>query len=423
MKVFILCGGEGTRLWPLSKKELPKQFLNLGDEKTLLQRTVQRMQKVCATEDIYILSNTFYLDILTIQLPDFSETQFILEPESRNTLPALLFGIDYLKQHNSLDSDEVIVMCPSDHKIAPDEKFISQVLLGKEVVEKEKLVVFGINPTKAETGYGYILKEADEKVGAGFKVKQFIEKPSLKLAEKYISSGDYFWNSGILMFNEKLLLKEVDQSFPEGALFFNKEVSFDLLSNVSIDCGILEKSSNIAVLPLELSWSDIGSFDQLHEELIGDKKKNITVGNVIEVDTESTLVLGGRRLIATIGLKDLIIADSNEAILIAKKGESQKVKKVVSKIKKLNLLDWGWIDSIDTQIVKWHIYSNHNVPRETLPQGLLWVVLEGAVYVDGKQYRSGNSFHISDNEIENREKATSIVVSLKIGYNAKSMFV
>ena len=343
MKVIILAGGKGTRLWPISRGSFPKQFLKLGDDHSLLQKCVKRFLPLIDPSGIVIVTSADYRHLVRNQLCDIDpcfENQIVVEPEARNTAPAIALGMKYLQEECGLLDDEVVVISSSDHLISPPEEFLKALNTAEEVAKQGYLVTFGVKPTHPETGYGYIktMKTAGSMV---CKAEAFIEKPSLEIAQEFLRSEDYLWNCGIFAFTPARFWSELENLAPQIAQLVDGSVQdmierFAELPNISIDYAVMEKSSNIAVVPLTLSWSDIGSWDSVFDVLEKDHNQNVKIGNVFDVDTKNCLILGGKRLISTIGLEDMLIIETDDAILIGKKGESQKVKKLVEELKKQN---------------------------------------------------------------------------------------
>lgn len=338
MKVLILAGGSGTRLWPLSRKNYPKQFLKIGDDKSLLQQTVERVKNLVEDKDILVITNKDYKFHIKAELKKIPEENIILEPEAKNTAPAIALGIKYCLDKLQCSEDEIILVLPSDHIIKPKEKFEDYIKSALDLA-KSHIITFGIKPTKPETGYGYI--KIGEKIKDNFfKVDKFTEKPDLETAKKYIGSGDYFWNSGMFMFSIKTIKEEFEKYSPEiskilSQTFEESANNFSKMPNISIDYEIIEKSDKVITTPLDIHWSDVGSWDALDEILEKDSFGNTKVGDVLTFDTKNTFIVGNKRVIVSLGLEDLIIAETDDAILIAKKGETQKVKNVVENLSKI----------------------------------------------------------------------------------------
>ncbi len=348
MKSIILAGGSGTRLYPLSRKHFPKQFLKIWDEESLFQKTVKRnLQAVKWVKDIVVITNNDYQFHIKNQLKEAlnSETtdipvNIILEPIGRNTAPAIALAAKYALEKLNADGNEVLFISPSDHLISPDDKFIEYVKKAEELAKKGYIVTFGIRPNKPETGYGYIEKNGklNTEIEA-YSVQQFHEKPDLKTAKEYLLSGNYFWNSGMFAFSIKTILDEIKKYAPEinnlleGKTFEEVVMNFGDMPDISIDYAVMEKTDKAVVLPLDIMWSDVGSWDSVYEVLEKDENKNVKIGNVIDIDTKNSLIMGDERLIATIGLDDVIVVETPDAIVIAKKGEGQKIKNLVNILK------------------------------------------------------------------------------------------
>ena len=266
----------------------------------------------------------------------------ILEPEGRNTAPAIALGMKYCIEKLKCNDEEVIFVCPSDHIIRPAEKFVDYIKVAEEIAGKGYIVTFGIKPTRPETGYGY-MKAKGKKLELGgheyFIVDKFTEKPDLEKAKDYIKQGTYYWNSGMFAFSIGTMKKEFKKHAP--AIRKNLDLKFDefvfhfdQMPAISIDYAVAEKSDKIAILPIDVYWNDIGSWDSLYEVVDKDEKGNIKMGDVMTKDTNDTLVISSNRLISTIGLEDCLIIDTEDAVLVAKKGETQKVRDIVDQLNK-----------------------------------------------------------------------------------------
>lgn len=334
---IILCGGNGTRLWPISRTLMPKQFVKLFDDKSLFQLTVERNSKVCESQ--FIVSNTeqYFLALDQLEELDKTNNSYLLEPVGRNTAPAIALTC------MALNPDEIVLVTPSDHLIKNEEEYKKVVVKARELAQLDFLVTFGITPSFAETGFGYI--EADGQVA-----KAFHEKPDFKKATEYLKAGNYYWNSGMFCFKAGVFLEELKKYSPEiytacekAFKNANKEDIFrikheDMLKipEDSIDYAVMEKSAKVKVIASDIDWSDVGSFDALYDELPKDKDGNTKNTNHISVDSKNNFIYGNKRKIATVDMHDCIIVDTGDALLISKKGSSQKIKKVVTELKNSN---------------------------------------------------------------------------------------
>ena len=337
MKGVILAGGSGTRLWPLSREEYPKQFLKLNDEKSLLRQTAERLLSFLSPEDLIVVTRKEYKFHVKAHLSGLEGYHLLCEPEGRNTAPAIAFGLAFAKEKLRILPDEAFLICPSDHVIRPTEAFLKAVEKASQVAREGFLVTFGVKPTRPETGYGYLKRGRPLREGA-FYVERFTEKPDLETAQEYLKEGSYFWNAGIFLFTLRGFEEELSTHAPEifslyKAGFLALEEKFFQLPDISIDYALMEKSRKVATVPLEAQWSDIGSWDALFDLLEKDEAGNAKKGRIVSLDTRNSLLWGDRRLTATIGLKDHLVVETQDAILIVKRGETQKVSRLVKKLK------------------------------------------------------------------------------------------
>ena len=340
---IILAGGSGSRLWPLSRELYPKQLLNLISDKSLLQSTFERLTNCMQKDEILSITNTKHSANVRMQLAQQTENPKALsEPVSKNTAPAIALATKYIMQETG--EDPVILVVPSDHLIQDKEHFLSTVKKGEKLAEEGYIVTFGIKPNYPETGYGYIntLKPLD----IGFKVKEFVEKPNLETAEKYLKAGTYYWNSGIFMFKASTMIAEIEKNAPEIAKIaqnvdFTKSsdipfVEFDKMPSISIDYAVMEKSDKIALVALESDWNDLGSWQSIYDVSKKDENNNVFIGHVIDEGSKNSFVYASSKLVTTIGLEDTVIVETEDAILACKKDRTQDVKHIYETLKKQN---------------------------------------------------------------------------------------
>jgi mannose-1-phosphate guanylyltransferase/mannose-6-phosphate isomerase len=340
MKVIVLAGGHGLRLWPLSTDSSPKQFLHFGDGESLLQKTLKRLLKRFKAQDILISTHANYADLVRSQAQavDPNLKQLLIEPMRKNTAAALLLAVKYMQEKMDVSSDECFLVSSSDHLISPEHKLLDAFELAKIHALAGSHILFGIAPTKPETGYGYI--KIGNPVGEHlFTAEKFVEKPSAQIAQTYLLEGGYLWNAGIFLFRIDSFLEDLKTSSPSFDPFIDFSLDqlttqFAKLPELSIDYALMEHSKKVLVFPLTVSWSDIGSWDSVYEMLEKDQHQNVNVGNIVNLSTKNCLIIGGKKLIATIGLEDLMIIETEEALFIGKRGESQKVKELVEGLKK-----------------------------------------------------------------------------------------
>lgn len=341
MKIIILAGGGGTRLFPLSRACYPKQFLKIAGEKSLLQQTVERFLIIAEQKDIVIVTNKDYIFHVQEDLHEIGveKINVITEPTGKNTAPAIALAISYCKDFFNCNDDGILFVSPADHLIKPAGKFAELVQQAEQICkDKNDIITIGVKPTKPETGYGYI--QSADKIGDNvFAVNSFKEKPNKLAAEKYLAEGNYYWNAGMFMFSIGRMEMELEKYVPAIAKisqqgYENCVNNFTEMPDISIDYAVAEKSTHMAVMSMQgIYWNDIGSFDSI-AEVLADKNGNGIYGDVIADDCQNTTILGCDRLISGIGLKNLIVVDTPDSLLITEKGKSQEVKKVVEKLKK-----------------------------------------------------------------------------------------
>jgi len=338
----ILAGGSGTRLWPYSRQNFPKQFLTLTGEKSLIQLTAERLASLSLVEDIYVVAGQQYKFTIADHLCRLFGCEFsnlILEPMGRNTAPAIALTVKYLLE-KGYDFDTVVFFSPSDHVVEPVDVFRDAVLSCEKEARKH-IVTFGIVPDKPETGYGYI-ELGKVKESKLYEVSRFVEKPDLERAKQYVESGRYLWNAGMFLFSLQLILDAFEKYMPElfkaiSTMNFQQMVeNYRSFENISIDYGVMEKASNILCYQLQVHWNDVGSWDSVYEMLPHDENGNAMVGDVAVVDTRNSLILSRKNLTALIGLDDVVVVETEDAILVAHRKASQKVKDMVQMLAKKN---------------------------------------------------------------------------------------
>ncbi len=331
---MILCGGSGTRLWPISRTLMPKQFVKLFNEESLFQLTVKRNQEVCDQQFIVSNAEQYFLAYDQLEELSMTENRFLLEPIGRNTAPAIALAC------LALDKAELVLVSPSDHLIKDEVAYADVLQKAKSLAEEDNLVTFGIMAEYAETGFGYIESNGED-------VKAFHEKPDVKTAQKYLDAGNFYWNSGMFCFKAGVFLDELKKYSPE--IYKFSKLAYENAKNDgmirishedmmaipedSIDYAVMEKSSKVKVVASDIDWSDLGSFDALDEELPKDINGNTKCKHLYTVDAKNNFVYSKERAIALTGVENLIVVDTGDALLIGKKGESQKVKEVVKQLK------------------------------------------------------------------------------------------
>jgi len=346
-----MAGGIGSRFWPMSKSSMPKQFLDiLGTGRTFIQMTFDRFRKVCPVENFYVVTSVDYKDLVLEQLPELNEEQVLLEPLRRNTAPCVAYASYKIK---AINPEANIIVAPSDHLILKVDEFITEVNKGIEFAEKnDVLVTMGIKPSRPETGYGYIQidgKSDFPEVDNMYKVKTFTEKPDLEMAKIFVSSGEFFWNSGIFIWSLKSILSAFDEYLPDVSNLFKKgeqlygtsdemhfiNKTYSECQNISIDYGIMEKAENVHVLCADFGWSDLGTWGSLYENSDKDEMNNsITGHNVLTYQTENCIVnVPKDKLVVLHGLDGYIVVEADNTLLVCKKEDEQQIRQFVSDVK------------------------------------------------------------------------------------------
>lgn len=335
----ILAGGSGTRFWPLSRTDKPKQFLDIIGDKTLFELSLKRINSIVPAENIFVVTNKKHKGYVLKLGKQFniSAKNVLCEPSGKNTAPAICFASSMIKRINA---DALIGVFPSDHLIQNQKDFAVSLKNAFCLAAKEYLVLFGITPSRPETGYGYLKVSRKKKEDILF-VDKFTEKPDFATAKKFVSAKNYLWNSGMFVWSARTIMEEFDKYLPQVSNFFLKndtlkkvELNWKNLPNISIDYGILEKSSKVAAIEAKnIGWSDLGSWESLYDVLSGNKIINVIRGDVIDIDSKNSLIFGFNKPIAAIGLEDIVIIDTKDALLVCRKQDSQKVKDAVSFLK------------------------------------------------------------------------------------------
>ena len=340
----IMAGGRGERFWPKSRNNRPKQFLSLtSDGETMIQKTVKRLSPLVSAEDIFIVTNAAYADLVNDQLPDVPRENILCEPCARNTAPCIAFAAAIIQKKYG---DAMMLVLPSDHLIGYENIYIKTLQTAIRTAEEgNNLVTIGITPAYPETGYGYI--NFGKEAGDAYEVERFVEKPDLPTAKKYLASGKYLWNSGMFVWKASAIMYNMKQFMPEihdGAVRIGDSYGtdsyeetlikeFTAFTSESVDFGIMEKASDIYTIPGSFGWDDVGSWLAVERINETDDKKNYFDGDVIAVDSERTTVCGGKRLIAAIGTRDIVIVDTDDVLLVCSKNNTQDVKKVIAQLK------------------------------------------------------------------------------------------
>ena len=348
----IMAGGSGTRFWPLSRQLFPKQLLKIIGDETLIQQTMRRVVNAAPPEHVMISTNPAQAESIRVQLSEWKDAlkdNFVLEPEGRNTAPAIaLVALELVRR----DPEALMLVVPADHIVKGQRDFDEAVALAASLAQDGVLVTFGIKPIRPETGYGYIKPERKTVLAKrgklkGHPVARFVEKPNAAKAAQYLKAGDYYWNSGMFIWRAATILDEIRRHQPvlgrgiekirllieQGATRAAIDEEYRTLPSVSIDSGVMEKSNKAAVVPVSFSWSDVGSWGSLDEVAANDKAGNVVVGRVVDIDSQRSVVYGDRRVVATIGLTDMVVVDTPDATLVCPKSRAQDVKKVVEILK------------------------------------------------------------------------------------------
>ena len=351
----IMAGGSGTRLWPLSRTNTPKQALKLVGERTMFQHAVDRLAPLFAPEHILVVTKADHIKVLASQTPDLPIGNFLVEPEGRGTAPAIGLAALHLRQR---DPAAVMAVLTADHFIADTEGFRKILAAAERVAQKGHLVTLGIKPTAPSSAFGYVQQAENLGTEAGvpfFRMQRFVEKPNQAEAARMLASGDYSWNSGMFIWRVDRIMAEFERQMPKfyaqltelqpavGSPDYSEKISrlWPQVAEQTIDYGVMEGAQDVVVIPIEIGWADVGSWTSLFDLLPVDADGNILQGAHVAIDTKNTLVLGGgKRLIATIGVEDLVIVDTEDALLICTKEREQDVRAVVKQLKQAGHTNW-----------------------------------------------------------------------------------
>jgi len=452
MKILpiILAGGSGSRLWPLSRENYPKQYLNLVGNLTIFQETIKRIQELAEIENPIIICNENHRFIVADQCQQINihNPTIILEPIGRNTAPAITSAALHAE---NFPEDTLLLVLSSDHYIDDKNKFIEAINIAIDPALKGKMVTFGISPTSPNTGYGYI-KIKEKSHNGAFIVENFVEKPDQKLAESYIRDESYFWNSGIFLFRRDTFLTEIEKYSPLVLEAVKKSVhksikdldfirlgveDFESSQSISVDCAVMEKSDNLILIPLDTYWSDLGTWKSLYEISEKDDNGNVVSGDVIPYESRNCYIRADHHILATIGVEDLIIVDTSDATIVASKDKAHEVGKIFNEIKSNKRYEssnhrkvhrpWGWFDTIETG-------SNFQVKRLNVKAGAKlslqmhnhraehWVVVSGiAIVTNGEEVltlHEGESTFIPTgvvHSLENQTKSLLEIIEIQSG--------
>ncbi|AAK81012.1 mannose-1-phosphate guanylyltransferase [Clostridium acetobutylicum] len=344
---LIMAGGKGERFWPLSTDEKPKQFLKLLSDKTMIQMTVERLESLIDIEKIFVVTGERYVDILREQLPRLPKRNIIVEPVGRNTAPCIALSAFVI---NKYYKDASIVVLPSDHLIVNEDKLLDAIRSAEEFIEKNdnSIVTLGMEPTRAETGYGYIKSGEVKEEISGFKIKkvdEFVEKPNKEKAEEYVKAGNFLWNGGMFIWKcstifkltEKYLNKTYNilRSISEAngdefnVLLKREYVKVD---NISVDYGIMEKADSIYVIPCDFGWDDIGTWHAVERYRDKDEDNNVCVGDIKSIDSKNNILVGKKKPIVVVGLSDVFVVESDDIIFVGKKDDIERIKEIKKKV-------------------------------------------------------------------------------------------
>lgn len=353
----IMAGGVGSRFWPRSRERTPKQFLSIVGESTMIQQTVRRLQPMVPPMNTFIVTNVLHRELVTTQLPFIPKENIIAEPFGRNTAPCIGLAALWIQK---IDPEGVMVVLPADHLIADEPSFLSVLGSAVSVAEETNaLMTIGIQPNHPETGYGYIqFDDSDEKDRyrdkGVYRVKTFAEKPNVETAERFLESGDFLWNSGMFVWKVGTILAEIGEHLPDVSALLESvrptlgtdeytstvEHAYGKMKGISVDYGVMERAGNVFVVKGDFGWSDVGSWDEVSRLSTPDANGNAVSGTVIARDVRNSYFSVSSRIVAAVGVEDLVVIESGDAILICRKGRSQEVKDVVDVLRRKQMNDF-----------------------------------------------------------------------------------
>lgn len=346
---LIMAGGKGERFWPKSRTNLPKQFLNISGNKSMIQQAVARLERLMDIQQIFIVTNELYAELISAQIPHLPIDNIIIEPVGRNTAPCIALSTLHIEERYP---GSTIIVLPSDHIIKNESEFVDILRTATKVAERgENIVTLGISPSYPETGYGYIESSDDKALVSGLEVhqvKRFVEKPNLQTAESYLNAGKYYWNSGMFIWQSTTIIKCFEKHMPElydvmltiksiknaGASLNIVHNEFMKMPEESIDYGIMEKADNIYVIPCKFGWDDVGSWTALDRINDRDDFGNVIKGNILNIDTKRCIIESNNgKLVATLGIEDLIVVDTEDVTLICSKEKAQEMKLLLKELR------------------------------------------------------------------------------------------
>ncbi|MBR1907483.1 mannose-1-phosphate guanylyltransferase/mannose-6-phosphate isomerase [bacterium] len=423
---ILLCGGCGSRLWPLSREQFPKQLLTLTEDISLLQSNYKRLQSFIPSDNIYAVTGEKYLSDVLRQLKIYTETpKAVTEPVGKNTAPAIAMGTKYIKQQTS--EDPVIIVMPSDHYIKDLEAFKNAVKEAENFTKDGYIVTFGITPAYPETGFGYIKANGNE-------VEKFVEKPNKETAVKYLEDGNYFWNGGIFVFKASTLFEELKKYAPDiyeilEDIEFNSNkadvTAFEKMPNISIDYAVMEKTDKIKMVKLDCGWSDVGNFKTIYDISPKDDNNNVVYGQAELKDCKNSMIYSTSKLVCASGIENTIIIETPDAVLVSSKDETQKVKDIFESLKSK---ENPTVKCHKTVYRPWGFYTNICENKGYLVKRIL-VNPKQALSIQSHNHRAehwtvikGKAKVVLDNNEHILEKGQSIDIPLKAIHSLQNPF-